>query len=187
METKNNTIREFIETLLKLKRDSINFDYEFDVKIQTNNKIVKFTINKKTKQWNLYNGENTILNWSPKISEIYRLLMRFKVSDLKQSIDNYNIDFNNFINNKTAEILISALYRLKDYMVKNERIIPLSFNDLANNNVILIYDFNADSFFELSNRTFGSTIKINYDELLLILKNCSYIEISNELNNTYKI
>jgi hypothetical protein len=188
---RTDVIRKFIEAIIRLRRDSLNFiELGIQSKIELNlsnefNKII-IGFNPTTKLWSLHNDEIFFDEWNPKLnSDDLSFLDNFDESELLNAIDKMDMLTKlayNDINAKSLESKFQQIMNLMRYEENN--IEPLPKIDI--DKVSIWFDFD-DNEFKLSDIVNNIRVEgfLSDFELKYLLENSKYLDIKNALGKCF--
>ena len=197
MKTKIN--RKFIEEMMRLKRNVINFHdmrIKFPLSLQLNNKtFIGYSF--ESKNWTIKSSKLNSDNWNPKLVEIVTFLNNFSEQEILLAIKKMEEISINGYKNVNAIMAKTKFQYLLDLMKLDEnQIQPLIKIVIKDENTI--YEIAFVELNDSGNKTFVYSVEllkekvstpwIHFDEkqFHFILKNISYYNIMTALNKTYK-
>lgn len=181
----NQTHKDFVEAMLKLRRDITKLNNLGglipSISLRINNEtIIGFSA--KNKSWTIQSNYFNNENWNPKISEIIQFLNNYEDYDLLIAVQNMNEQFNNYFKSIDGTLLLPEIKNIFNLLSFEENS-NINIEIETNSNTLLIINFDGISF----NASLDSKkVKLLIDaDIISILKNINYFNTSKALNECY--
>jgi len=191
MKHPNSTYSDFINSLMKLRRDSL-------ILKQSSNKAIlvlnidntQITFNTTQMCWKVIsiNEKLNFENWNPEINKVIEFLDNFEEYQILIAIQDFEDQSNENLSKLDGTILITKCLQILDLLKNPENdIIPapeINLKTTENNNYSIFYDFKTEMYNVTSDNDIANYSTPN-DFIPNLLKLCTYTEVSKALNNCY--
>lgn len=192
MKHQNSIYRNFINTLMKLRRDSLILKESLNKNILVINiDDTQITFNTTQMCWKVIsiNEELNFESWNPEITKVIEFLDNFKEYQILISIQDFEDQSMEFLSKLDAVLLMSKFLQILDLLKYPENnIIPLpkiNFFTTKDNNFGIIYNFNNLNFDIIDYNVNNVWEQMPDNFVQEVLKISTYTEISKALNDCY--